>query len=573
MDLLGVPQTASMDVTYTYRGVRQQDGREVAVLSLSGNLVSARDPSAVLRGRTTGTAVVDPDTGLVIQATATADATLVVRYRGDTFQARGTLEVNLSRTPDLTARRDPKPDAKPDPKPDPKPEVEVKAPVPDAHLPASAFGIKPPKLDKDTEVMLPSTVEEVCVGGGGRYIIMSMPRDQKLAIFDVNEAKVVKYLAVPEGTAKFAATGDKLFVILPSQNLAQRYSLKTFERDMTVQIGGTNQVNLALAGSASRGPLLIGRAGAGPGRGSEMVFLDTNTLKPLYIRLNGSPFDSTWRMSADGRVLTMFNPGLSPQGHTIFTRAGAEYRPHTVSENNFAGHIVPGADGRFVYTARGILSPEGKPVGKMGSYSDGSRYSLPAAEGEAFYLRIDVPDFPHGIDRGRGRGNGKLYVHLAGEERPIAELDQVELPKGLNTWGREKFGVDRRFFLIPSAKLLVYLPESQDRLRLYRVDVDELLNKADYDYLVVLSRPPAEAVRGKSFTYTPAVKSKKGGVKLKVESGPPGMKVTADGKLTWDVPGTFRENEVQVLLLVSDAGGKETFHSFKLAVVNKGSEP
>jgi hypothetical protein len=358
-------------------------------------------------------------------------------------------------------------------------------------------------------------------------------------------------------------------VVLPSQNLVQRYSLKTFERESTTPIGGTSQINLVLAGSASRGPLLIGRAGSGPGRGSEMTFLDTNTLKPVYIRLNGSPFDSTWRMSADGRVMTMFNPGLSPQGHTIFTRAGGEFRPHTVADLNFAGHIVPGADGRFVYTARGILSPEGKPVGKMGSYNDGSRYSLPAAEGETFCLRVEVQGFPHG-DRS-GRKPGTLFLHLAGEERPLAELSQVDLPKGLNTWGREKFGVDHRFFLIPSAKVLVYLPESQDRLRVYRVDVDELLGKADYDYLVVLSRPPAEAVRGKSFTYTPAVKSKKGGAKVKLESGPPGMAVKADGKLTWDVPATFKENEVDVLLVASDAGGKEVFQSFKLAVVNTAS--
>src|SRR5262249_18022958 len=65
IDMPGVTQTASMDMTYTYRGVRTQDGREVAVLELRGTLLSARDPTMTLRGRTNGTAVVDPATGVV----------------------------------------------------------------------------------------------------------------------------------------------------------------------------------------------------------------------------------------------------------------------------------------------------------------------------------------------------------------------------------------------------------------------------------------------------------------------------------------------------------------------------
>ena len=66
--------------------------------------------------------------------------------------------------------------------------------------------------------------------------------------------------------------------------------------------------------------------------------------------------------------------------------------------------------------------------------------------------------------------------------------------------------------------------------------------------------------------YDVAVKSKKGGVKVKLESGPAGMKVTPEGRLTWPVPKEFAGTEAEVLLSVSDASGKETFHSFKLSV-------
>ena len=84
------------------------------------------------------------------------------------------------------------------------------------------------------------------------------------------------------------------------------------------------------------------------------------------------------------------DPHLSPQGHVIHALGSDGVKQHGLA-GDVAGHMAPGPEGRYVYTARGVFTSEGKAVGKLGSYSDGSRYCLPAAEGEAFYLRIDVP--------------------------------------------------------------------------------------------------------------------------------------------------------------------------------------
>jgi uncharacterized protein (TIGR03067 family) len=59
--------------------------------------------------------------------------------------------------------------------------------------------------------------------------------------------------------------------------------------------------------------------------------------------------------------------------------------------------------------------------------------------------------------------------------------------------------------------------------------------------------------------------SKKGGVKVKLESGPDGM-TESGGTLSWQVPDRGSEDEAAVLLTVSDASGQETFHSFTVAV-------
>src|SRR5262249_52499720 len=61
---------------------------------------------------------------------------------------------------------------------------------------APHLNIRPPALPEERVVRpLPSTVSDVAVGGGGRFLILYLSRERKLAIFDVNTARVVKYLS------------------------------------------------------------------------------------------------------------------------------------------------------------------------------------------------------------------------------------------------------------------------------------------------------------------------------------------------------------------------------------------
>ena len=419
------------------------------------------------------------------------------------------------------------------------------------------FEIKPAPLKEDREERaLPGPVSDVCVGGGGRFIVLNLASERKIAIFDVNEAKVVKTLTVEDDAASVAANLDKL--IIAGAGKIERYSLDTFEKEGSVKLPAGQAGAVLLMGSATRGPL-IGMVDGAPG------FLDPNTLKPAKgFTIDVGPrtkwVEGATRISADGRVITTYNPGSSPQGHTAFVRTGTTYKRLAPDNNDVSGHFYPGPDGRFFYSAVGILNSAVKPIGKKGAYGDGSKYSLPSSEGEGFFLRIDVPGFPHGDKKKTGR----VYLHATGDDRPLGELTGVQPPSALNHWGREKFGVDKHFFLVPSAQLLVVLPESLDKLILHRIDLDKLLATAEYDYLVVASRAP-HAVANTMYTYEPVVKSKKGGVKLKLETGPKGMKIE-DGKLTWTVPAALVGREVDVSLGVTDAAGREVFHTFKLDV-------
>jgi S1-C subfamily serine protease len=91
-----------MDVTYTYRGVRQLNGRQVAVVDLNG---TAQDGSQ--SGKAKGTVLIDPETGMVLQAKAIVESTLTVVRRQSrgrpplTYTATGTLEVKMQRGPGI----------------------------------------------------------------------------------------------------------------------------------------------------------------------------------------------------------------------------------------------------------------------------------------------------------------------------------------------------------------------------------------------------------------------------------------------------------------------------------------
>jgi hypothetical protein len=68
------------------------------------------------------------------------------------------------------------------------------------------------------------------------------------------------------------------------------------------------------------------------------------------------------------------------------------------------------------------------------------------------------------------------------------------------------------------------------------------------------------------YQYQLVVKSKKGGVKFKLESGPKEMKMDGNGLLTWQVPAGNAAKETDVIVTVSDATGQEMFHTFKVGV-------
>ena len=82
------------------------------------------------------------------------------------------------------------------------------------------------------------------------------------------------------------------------------------------------------------------------------------------------------------------------------------------------------------------------------------------------------------FDRGlpAGLNQPTLGVHWASDGRKLADVFGVTASK-FDHWDRESIGNDQRYMLLPAAKSLVVLPETNDRLMIYSFDLDAILEK------------------------------------------------------------------------------------------------
>jgi hypothetical protein len=422
--------------------------------------------------------------------------------------------------------------------------------------------IRPPPLSANRVVQtLSSAVADMVVGGGGRYLVLHLPRERKLAVFDVSTAKMAGSVPLAADHILFTAGRDKLIVVLADNNLVQRWDLATLRREATAPLPVRDKVSAVALGSASDGPLLVASA-QGVSR-SELFFMDVTTLRKLPIEKTGQGHIHIMegdgvRASADGRVFAIWRNYSNPQGIQALVLQGRQARGYY--EHNNAGHLVPGPDGQVIYTAEGRYTSQVKPLDNR---DRGAPFCLPALQGD-WFLTVRWKD--------NGMG-GTLAVHQAGDLRPLATLPEVELPSRKNLGSRERLTVDKRVFFLPSAQVIVTLPIQNDRLVLHRFNVEAALEKSGLDYLLVTSSPPTQVKRGTLYTYQVVVKSNKGGVQWRLDSGPPGMKLSAKGVLTWPVPKDFAEAQADVLITVTDAGGREAFHRFAIVPGDRGEEP
>jgi serine protease Do len=421
------------------------------------------------------------------------------------------------------------------------------------------FGISPIAAAQ-TSIRLPAPSENTIVAGGGRYLVFEMRRLRQLAVFDVNAARITNFIPLPSDKVKIAAGMDSLVVLALDKNQLQRWSLKSMEKELTVSLDVSN-ANAVAMGYSSAGPLLL-LTSKGP------VFYDIGTLKPLEIKDPSgdilAPGDR-WpakgievSASADGTAFAAWAPTVMPTGLRLIILDGtiaSSYYDHAD-----AGALLPANDGSMLFTSTGILSPNLKPISK--EIFGGIQFA--PSMSPAYFIGLKSEEYRTAL-RGKSNKIPSLNVYTSGDRRLLITLpDFPELAPPGDGFPRS-IGIDKRVFLIPQANLLVTLPEAQDELFLRRVNLLTELEKSGVDYLFVAGLPARVTQKGQLYQYAIDVKSKRGGVIYKLETGPSGMKVNAAGVLSWSVPKTA-DPQASVIVSIRDASGQEIYHSFTLVV-------
>lgn len=415
--------------------------------------------------------------------------------------------------------------------------------------------LTPPKLEQDKiSVNLPDQVEDVVAGGGGRFLFLWLKKLQKVAVFDVSAAKIVKYLPAPGDDVKIAAGAEKLIMVLNDQNLMQRWDLRTLERELSVAAPEGGAVHSMALGYASYGPLLIVN---GPTN-----FYDPATFKKLDLDMGftrfyawgSDPHDQMQlRASGDGSTFAAWRSATS-YGVIMVVRVTGR-KPEIVATTGLDHYLAVNFDGTLLYGPPFDSSLKAVAPGRFRE-----QYLVPVYGGGYFVALVDKG----ARDRHQHKLTPSIYSEL--DKSLLVTLPEMDEMNWIG-FPRSGFAIDKRIHIIPQAQVMITVADSRDRLVVRRFDLVNELDKAGIDYLFVYSLPLRVAQRGVKYSYQLDVKSKRGGVEVKLESGPPGMTLSKTGNLEWVIPLDYAGRDESIIIAVKDASGQEIYHSFKIGVV------
>jgi hypothetical protein len=281
--------------------------------------------------------------------------------------------------------------------------------------------------------------------------------------------------------------------------------------------------------------------------------------------LNGDlHYSFTARVSADGQAFVGWHGGISGQQYALMRLDG--HRATVVAspdDHTFNGHWAqPTADAGLVlrFESGAVYSGDMKVI---------------AAEWfrGAVLVPTEDPRFFLAVREGKDRQDD-VDVCTSADRQPVYTVKGVEKmsSSSLNSnWGY--VGGEPRVHYLPTANVLLTLPESNDRVVVRPLDLMESLDRSGEDYLFVASVPRTRVATGSTYVYRPDVRSKAGGVAYMLESGPPGMTLSPAGELRWDVPARQDGKVPRVVISVRDASGKEALHAFEITVEPRQEQP
>ena len=430
----------------------------------------------------------------------------------------------------------------------------------------------PPKLaTPEVVVSLPEAFQNVCLGGGGRYLAFSFTKRQVVGVFDISAAKLLGEIPVGDDVFYVAANIDSLAIVEAGKRSVKTYRLTDLKPLGSMIIDSPHIPNMATMGHSSQGPLLLGmEATEDGGRLLPAHFLevDLQSMKLRSLTLEGDmhavPVKGIHaRSNADGRAVCVWQgpPGTGTSAF-FFRRKGATLLSQQM--NITAQYFHPADDGLLVYASSANHEPDQRTPRMLGSKKT---YDVPAVDGP-LVMRLTE------IERDSSAQSQDISLVLKGHEEPLIVLKDVKL-RSLDSSARyrvEAIPINARAYLLPRLEVLITLPDSNNEVVMRRFRLAELLKEAGREYLLVNSQPPLTTAKlGQTWTYASQVLSSQGGLKYTLDSPPARMQVSAAGVVTWTPEKRPLGGRVSCTLEVTDAQGTVVKHPFEVVVAAPAS--
>ncbi len=474
--------------------------------------------------------------------------------------------------------------------------------------------------EKDAETKLPSKAEDLCVAGGGRYLVLRLRNTAGISVYDAT-TELLTPISLPDEEFVFGAGGDVAVVFLKKKDELQTYDLKTGKLIKSKEFANKVVITNIVMGH-SRGDLAVLRTGARQQPnglfGPEDQLLAVAELKMTPLK-NQQPGQNNMGMQFQQGNQSAFiraNGDLSrgvewspnvQHGFTSHSWAEAGAQSMFAQTGQFDGIISPGDDGRL-YTGSGAVldhdpdwSPNtfpqhmgGNPFKRIVTIKD--RSLLPAVGGQ-FYLALsraggltlyqgknteplsplgefpgwdppkeeDQPGAQPGIPGQRFQGGRPGRPGPGGQPGfgpgVPPGVDPPALPPGVLDAGRTPLTLDKRVCFAPALGYILFLPTNNDRIIQRKFDAKTTLDNSGEEYLLIISQPPTRAAAGAAWEYQVKPVVKNGPAKLELARAPGGMTLSPEGKVTWTAPkGVIGRAPVEIKL--TDAKNRVTRQTF-----------
>ncbi len=419
---------------------------------------------------------------------------------------------------------------------------------------------------------LPGKIASLAVGGAGRYLLLQIKDQRRLAIFDAHRADISALVELADDDALVTANAEKAFVAYPTLRVIDRIDLKTARLDRTAAFPCNATPRAIVAGSASLGPLLsVFHSGAvdEPYPQPVLGFLDPVSLELVAPRIFRR--EDHDRVESRSPVLAQTEFARAKQGDfrasasgDLYCSLGAAWSRALILKGDTAedfpipgpvGTPIPDAAGRSFLVESGRIGLTG-PVSKDPSPRG---FGVLSTCDPAYYAMVQLN--AGGSLRGKP-SSPVLEIHSAVSNRRLFVINGLdEMALQFNN----ELVLNQRYHVIPSARLLVTIPTDNNRLVLRRLDIRAELDRLGIDEIVVTSAPVVTAIAGEALRHRVEAYSK-GNVVFEHAEGPPDLSVSPQGELRWDVPTGIAGQEKVAVVTVRSASGQKVLHTVQILV-------